>query len=326
MTNTPILFLVFNRPDTTRKVFEVIARAQPRQLFVASDGPRDRVHGEAEKCATVRDIASAVDWDCELKTLFRVHNLGCKNAISSAITWLFKHVDRGIILEDDCLPSDSFFPFCTELLDRYAYDERIMMISGNNFQNGFNQSNASYYFSRISHIWGWATWRRAWRWYEPDMPLIEDSLEQTVLQRIFPDSNVRLSWALAFLLARVNKLDTWDYPWQYTVFSNSGLSVVPEVNLVSNIGFGADGTHTTTALSPLSCLPRFDLPSLSHPQGIYCNEAADHYEYEQRNIYPLKEQMGLLYRIHRSKKQRALTRKINKLYTSKKIKATHEIS
>jgi hypothetical protein len=167
--NTPVLFLIFNRPNTTEQVFEAIAKAKPRCLFVAADGPRTDKEGEAEKCQAVRDIIKRVDWDCEVKTLFREQNLGCKEAVSSAITWFFEQVEEGIILEDDCLPSDSFFSFCAELLEKYRDDKRIMMISGDNFQDGIQRGDASYYFSSVPWIWGWATWRRAWRLYDREM-------------------------------------------------------------------------------------------------------------------------------------------------------------
>ena len=162
---TPVLFLVFNRPDTTEKVFEAIRQAKPQKLFVAADGPRGNRLGEKEKCEQVRKIATTVDWDCEVKTLFREKNLGCKFAVSSAIDWFFKNVEEGIVLEDDCLPSQSFFWFCQELLERYRNDERVMLIGGNNRGVDFLK-NHSYFFSKYVQIWGWATWRRSWEKYD----------------------------------------------------------------------------------------------------------------------------------------------------------------
>ena len=154
---TPVLFLVFNRPDTTAQVFEAIRQAKPPRLYVASDGAREDKEGELEKVKQVREIVSQVDWNCEVKTLFRDKNLGCKIAVSSAIDWFFEQEEMGIILEDDCLPHPTFFRFCQELLERYRDDERIGMISGNNFQFGRKCTDYSYYFSMYSHIWGWAS-------------------------------------------------------------------------------------------------------------------------------------------------------------------------
>jgi len=173
--HTPVLFLVYKRPDTTRQVFEAIRQAKPPRLYVAADGPKKNVPGEAEKVKQVREIISnGVDWDCEVKTLFRDENLGCKYGPVEGINWFFKNEEEGIILEDDTLPSQSFFWFCQELLERYKDDTRIMVISGDNFQNGITRGTCSYYFSRYNHIWGWASWRRAWKYYSVDMKLWPD--------------------------------------------------------------------------------------------------------------------------------------------------------
>jgi len=178
---TPVLFLVFNRPDTTRRVFEAIRAARPARLFLVADGPRERQPDDKEKCERVRYIATDIDWDCEVKTLFRKENLGCKNGVSSAIDWFFSHVDEGIILEDDCLPTESFFWFCEELLRRYRNDSRVMQICGSNFLRGWQRNNDSYYFSGYGPIWGWASWRRAWIYYDVDMKLWPEVKEKKIL-------------------------------------------------------------------------------------------------------------------------------------------------
>ena len=166
---TAVLFLLFNRPDTTTHVFEKIRQIKPQRLYVASDGPRESYDGEIEKVIKAREIASKVDWPCELKTLFRDKNLGCKKGVSSAITWFFEHEEQGIILEDDCIPNLDFFNFCENLLIRYSRDKRIFTITGSNFQNGKWRGDASYYFSKKFHCWGWATWKRAWKLYQGDI-------------------------------------------------------------------------------------------------------------------------------------------------------------
>ena len=169
MLNTPILFLIFNRPEITARVFQEIRKAKPKQIYIAADGPRIDHPDDTALCNKTRQICDSIDWDCEVKTLFREENLGCQLAVSNAIDWFFKHESEGIILEDDCLPSQSFFHFCAELLDFYRDDEEIMCISGNNFQQGRGDDEESYYFSRYPHCWGWATWRRAWNKYDHDM-------------------------------------------------------------------------------------------------------------------------------------------------------------
>lgn len=167
--NVPILFIIFNRPETTKAVFHEIRKNQPFQLFVAADGPRREIFEDIENCRKVREIIQLIDWECNVQTLFRDENLGCKIAVSSAIDWFFSQVDEGIILEDDCLPDQSFFPFCQELLEKYRYDAKIMMIGGSNFQFNKNKFEYSYYFSRYFHIWGWASWKRAWQFYDVEM-------------------------------------------------------------------------------------------------------------------------------------------------------------
>ncbi len=309
---TPVLFLIFNRPDTTRQVFEAIAKAKPRRLYVAADGPRINKNGEVEMCQETRDIINQVDWECDIKTLFREQNLGCKMAVQSAISWFFEHEEAGIILEDDCLPSRSFFSFCSEMLKRYAEDERIMMVSGCNFQNGVHRGDGSYYFSRTFHIWGWATWRRAWSLYDPEISLISDFREKNLLNDIFTDQNIALSWMHSFALARNKHVDSWDYPWAYSCFVQNGVSIAPNRNLVTNIGFGVGATHTTDASAEVASQPRCELDDLIHPQSVYCNEQAD--LYESRNVYPCKDKMGLWYRYKRMRKARRLRKKIERAY------------
>lgn len=312
--DVPILFIVFNRPDTTRRVFEAIAEAKPRRLFIAADGPRPHIAGEVENCAETRSILSSVDWECDVSTLFREENLGCKVAVSSAITWFFEQVEAGIILEDDCLPSSSFFPFCAELLERYAHDERIMMIFGDNFQDGIQRGNASYYFSRIFHIWGWATWRRAWELHDMEMGLVSDFREQNIIHDIFTDQNIALHWIEAFTCVRTGIINTWDYPWVYSCLVQHGLSIVPNVNLVSNIGFGSGGSHTTNADSKFSCMDRHEMGKVIHPDYVACNVDADIYEYIDNGVYPYQREMNRRYRRKRVKKARKDLEKIDTAY------------
>ncbi len=186
--DVPILLLAFNRPNQTRRVFDAIKAIQPTKFYFAADGPREGRAEEAILCQTVRtSILENIDWDCEVKTLFRDKNLGCKYAVSSAISWFFENEPEGIILEDDCLPDASFFPFCAELLEKYRHDDRIMMISGDNYQKDKLRTDYSYYFTRYNQIWGWASWRRVWNLYDVEMKLLPEILEKGYLYDIFKD-------------------------------------------------------------------------------------------------------------------------------------------
>jgi hypothetical protein len=276
-TSAPVLFMVFNRPDTTARVFDAIRAARPTHLFVAADGPREQRVGEADRCRHVREIATAVDWPCTVTTLFRDENLGCKRAVSSAIDWFFDQVPEGLILEDDCVPDPSFFPYVTTLLERYRDDARVMMISGDNFIAGHWRPTASYYFSGFTHIWGWASWRRAWAHYDVDMSDWRAQRAEGLLERRFPDSiEARTYWAGLFDRVSRGEIDTWDYQWAYTTFKRGGVACMPSVNLISNIGFGADATHTLDPEAKLANLPSAALPMpLTHPQNVAADESAD---------------------------------------------------
>ena len=238
-----VLFLIFNRPDTTELVFEAIRRVKPQRLFVAADGPRPDKPGDVEDCEKTRSVIQRVDWDCELHTLFRKTNLGCRSAVSSAISWFYEHVEEGIILEDDCLPDESFFHYCLELLEKYRHDERIMHIAGHNFQFGKQVGPGSYYFSQCCHIWGWASWRRVWALYHPDMPDYPAFAKQDGFDDVYRYDDMRKYYSVMFDRVYRNKLNTWDYQLSYTILKNHGLCIIPNVNLVENIGF-TSGTHT----------------------------------------------------------------------------------
>lgn len=296
--NTAILFLVFNRPDTTRQVFDAIRQAKPPRLYVAADGPRVTREGEAERCATVRQIATVVDWKCEVFTLFREQNLGCGRAVSSAISWFFENEEQGIILEDDCLPSQSFFYYCEELLTRYSEDERVMCVSGDNFQRGQRVTNDSYYFSRYPHIWGWASWRRAWKHYDFDLEQWPSFRAARGLRSLSDGNKLFESyWKNIFDSAR--EIDTWDYQWTFSCWAQHGLTALPVVNQVTNIGFGSDSTHAMDAFSPLANLLALELRfPLKHPTTVFRNVKADSYtDRTQFRITGLHESKRMLSRL-----------------------------
>lgn len=244
ITKSPLLFLIFNRPDVTNIVFQAIREAQPKQLYIAADGPRESRVGESELCLQAKDIVSKVDWDCDVKMLYRKENLGCKYAVSSGIDWFFSHVNEGIILEDDCLPSNDFFRFCDEMLEKYRNDTRIRFIGGSNFQNNNSPTKESYYFSNLSHVWGWASWKRTWDSYDVELKHYTNEDFHTIFSNVFGNKLLAADWTEIVLKLINNQIDTWDYQMSITNILNNGLSVIPHKNLISNIGFGQNATHT----------------------------------------------------------------------------------
>lgn len=274
---TPVLFLIFNRPDTTQQVFNEIRKTRPNKLFIAADGPRKNNSNDVLLCQHTRDIVNLIDWDCEVHTLFREENLGCKFAVSSAIDWFFSHVDEGIILEDDCLPDQSFFRFCEELLEDYRDDNRIMVISGINLQKRNEYFHDSYYFSRFVHVWGWATWRRAWNLYDRNMKYWPEFREKKCLKMLFDNKKAIKFWTKVFDDTYQGNVDTWDFQWLFSCWTQGAYSILPNKNLVSNIGFGKNSTHTSNP-SNLSNIPTKNISfPLQHPKFIIQDKYADDY-------------------------------------------------
>lgn len=240
-----VLFIIFKRPDTTRRVFERIREAQPPRLYIAADGPRKDRPDEAERCALVRQIVENVDWPCEVHRLYRDENLGCGKGVSSAITWFFEHEEQGIIIEDDILPHIDFFKYCDEMLDRYKDEERIQGISGHNVFYKELKNNLPYYLSHFSGIWGWASWRRVWNTYIYDIREIKrDQLKKKLENRIPPKTCL-------FFLDVYDKMldsgiDTWDYQFFFNQMLNDRFFIIPFTNMTRNIGFDSlDAAHTS---------------------------------------------------------------------------------
>lgn len=270
MARSAVLFLIFNRPDLTSQTFQAIRRARPQRLYIAADGPRSGRTGDAQLCLSAREIATDVDWPCEVFTLFREKNLGCKIAVSTAIDWFFAHEEEGIILEDDCLPSESFFAFCDELLDRYRNDTRVMSIVGNNAIERPAEAD-SYFFSRHCRVWGWATWRRAWAFYDVSMRTWPAFRDQRKL-RAWSTGEFEFERYWTTVLDRTFKgeIDTWDYQWMFATWANNGLSIRPSRNLVTNLGFGQHGTHTLDPFHPQANAARAELEfPLRHPSHVF---------------------------------------------------------
>lgn len=242
--NSPVLFLVFNRPNTTIKVFDAIREVKPSRLYISSDGPRPKNDSDISEINAVRDYVLAnIDWNCEVKTLFRESNLGCKDAVSSGISWFFENEDEGIILEDDCLPNQSFFRFCDSLLDKYRHDERVRHISGVNFIGNDVVTESSYYFSRFTHVWGWASWKRVWKDYDKNLELLERFLRSDNLWNIYPDKRMIELIKKELMRVKNGELNTWDFQYLFLNLIQNGLTIIPCKSLVENIGFGAGATH-----------------------------------------------------------------------------------
>lgn len=275
----PVLFIVFNRPDTTARVFEAIRQARPARFFVAADGPRN----EEENALTeaVRRITEAVDWPCEVHRDYAEENLGCKWRPYSAISWAFEKAEELIILEDDCLPHPDFFRFCSTMLERYRDENRVMHISGDCFLP--YRINASYYFTRYTHVWGWATWKIAWQQMDIDMKEWPALKSQGFPFSYLHHKRAAQYWTGCFDNVAEKVQSIWDYQWTYSVWKSSGFCIAPAVNLVSNIGFGMAATHTRNNESRLAGLNTNDLGPIIDPESIAIDERAD--AWIRDNIY-----------------------------------------
>jgi hypothetical protein len=265
----PVAMIVFNRPETTRRVFASVAAARPERLFLIADGPRAGRAGEAERCEEVRRIMTAVDWPCEVKTNFAEKNMGCRRRVISGLDWVFEHVEEAIILEDDCLPDATFFPYCAELLERYRDSPQVAYISGfNPLEKEFSLSS-SYYFSQVVNLWGWGTWRRSWRAMDEHIRSWPEVKALGVLSLIFPKARVARYWTSVFDRMHAGTgPSTWDYQFVYACWMRNGVGAFPARNLVQNIGFGADATHTTQQDSLVSARAGAMSFPLRHPAAV----------------------------------------------------------
>ncbi len=272
----PILFLIFNRPDYTQLVFNEIKKIAPAKLYIAADGARKNNKNDIINCERTKEIANQIDWDCKVERLFRESNLGCKNAVSSAINWFFENEEYGIILEDDILPSKDFFLFCQEMLKKYADDERIMHVAGNNLQFGWRRNSDSYYYSLYGSIWGWATWRRAWKLYDVQMKKYPEFLKENRLYDIFGNEDEVSFRKNTFDMVYSKNLDTWDFQWTFARLAYNGLSIVPNYNLIKNIGFGQEATRTTSTFDKRANLTieKMNFP-IKHPDFIVRDKISD---------------------------------------------------
>jgi hypothetical protein len=287
-TCPPVLFLIFNRADTAVRAMEQLAKVRPAKLFIAGDGPRPDKPGEAELVEKTRQaVMEAVTWDCEVKTLFRDENLGCKLAVSGAIDWFFDQVEEGIILEDDCIADPSFFRFCGELLEYYRDEPLVMTISGNNFQP-HPRTEYSYYFSRYMHCWGWASWADRWDHFDLEMTAWKyPARRQKLLDDNIPTKKEQKYWTKIFDRVAEGQIDSWAYIWTYSIWAQNGVNILPEVNLVQNIGFDGQATHTKSNTSEFSIPTQSMHFPLKHPESIKRLSIADRYTYRNNFHRPV---------------------------------------
>jgi hypothetical protein len=272
--NTPIVFIVFNRPHLTKLTFQAIRAQVPKTLFLVADGPRVERKGENNLCEEVRSILEEIDWPCTIYRNYSDENIGCKQRVISGLDWVFSIVDRAIIIEDDCLPCKDFFNYCENLLEHYMYDNRVMQITGDNFLFNWQRGMGSYYFSKYCRIWGWATWKRAWKLNDPDLSFWPEWENTKYWKRLFPDKVERKYWAELLNKIKSNEIDTWDYGWFASVWYHGGLTATPNVNLVSNIGVGPDGTHTISE-EYQSGIPTNQMDTIIHPTKVRQDKISD---------------------------------------------------
>lgn len=273
---TPVVFIIFNRPDRARIVFERIAQVKPEKLLVIADGPRVEREGEAALCAESRALLDRADWPCEILTNFSETNLGLKRRIVSGLNWVFETVEEAIILEDDCVPHPDFFPFCEQMLEYYRHNPAIMHISGSSFLFDKIKVLDSYYFSRYPYVWGWATWRRAWQHYDSEMKLWANSPDKEALLTKFQNPRERAFWQQTWDKTASGEIQTWDYQWTLTCTIQNGLCIAPARNLVTNIGFDGSATNTQSSESLLADIPATSIGfPLRHPIEINRHHEAD---------------------------------------------------
>lgn len=296
---TPVAFIIFNRPETTSRVFEEVRKARPPLLLLVGDGPRPGRPSDVEQCAQTRAMVDRVDWDCEIRKNYSEVNLGCKKRLSSGLDWVFSEVKEAIILEDDCRPHPTFFRFCEELLQKYRDDDRIGHIGGVNFQFGRKRGPYSYYFSRYPHIWGWASWRRAWKGYDPSLTVWPKAKEEKRLRHFLGDRSLVGYWTRIFEKVYQQQIDTWDYQWVFHCWTQNRLAVIPNVNLISNLGFDTNATHTTRRSKFNSMKTETMEFPLFHPPDIMRDASADAYT-EKDHYFGGVPAFRLLHRLMRS--------------------------
>ena len=284
----PVLLLIFNRPKATMMVFDEIKKYRPKQLFVAADGPMKGNGYSKIRCEQARKITEKIDWKCEVKRLYRNKNMGLKASIYEALNWFFNNVEEGIILEDDCVPDMSFFRFCGKMLKKYKNDRRVMHIGGSNFLPSEMQKREGYYFSKYSNVWGWATWRRAWKKMDFSMRNWYKFEKSTKFKLILPNYWEQKYWIIFANALKNGKINSWAYRWLFSIWENEGISISPGVNLVKNVGLTGGGTHVNTNIKILKTKIKAINSDVSPFDSSY-SELAD--EYARKHVYRISPVM-----------------------------------
>jgi len=298
---SPVLLIIYNRPHETRRVLHQIRKAQPSQLFVVADGAKSQPQEDYALVTRARAVIDEVDWPCEVFTLFRSENLGLKRSVGEGIDWFFEQVDEGIILEDDCLPHEDFFSFCDELLLKYRDNKSVSVITGNNFQDGLWRGEGSYYFSCYPHVWGWATWKRSWKNYDPSIRFWPELRKSNRLRSLFSTYGAHKFWRSRLDAVYKGHFDsTWDYSWHASLWRLGGLTVTPNVNLVSNIGFSASATHSKNETSDLSRLDTHEIGAIVHPKSVNQNFDADQFTFRKVFGHDFHSRIGFFVRLYKA--------------------------
>lgn len=302
MKNIPVLVLLFNRPYETKRLFESLSKLRPQKLYINQDGPRKDFIKDLEQCKNVRDIALNPDWDCNVFSNINESNLGCRNSVSTGLDWFFEKEEFGMILEDDCIPSKSFFNFSEKMLDRYKHNQSISVISGSNFQKGNKIiGTADYYYSKYAHCWGWSSWRRAWQFYDKNLSFWPNWKNSTQWKTFHQDKLEQKYWTKIFDKVYKNQIDSWAYIWQASVWYNRGMTITPNKNLILNIGFNKEATHTNIQDKNILNNPIKELPEkIKSPDSIQIDNTADSIVFKNHfkgkfNFFPWKLLLYLKY-------------------------------
>lgn len=273
-----VLLIVFRRPGLTERVFQRIRQAGPRRLFVVADGPRADRPDDVDQVRRTREITEQIDWPCQVIRDYAPANLGCRQRVWTGICNALEQSEELIVLEDDCLPDPTFFSYCTALLERYRDDRRVAVVSGSNFQSGRQRGDGSYYFSKYTHCHGWATWRRAWQGFDTSLAQWPEIRGSGYFRGVCPHAGERAYWTTIFDRCFAGRIDTWDFPWLLHNWMQGALTALPNVNLVANIGYGPEATHTKH-IDPRQAPPATSLHEVRHPRYVCRDEAADRYTY-----------------------------------------------
>jgi hypothetical protein len=300
MFNTPILLIIFNRPDKVERLVNSLRATKPTKIYVSADGPRENVPTDITRCKTAREAIKKIDWPCEVITNFHERNTGADFGPEKAINWFFENVEEGIVLEDDCIAHPDFFRFAQEMLSRYKDNHHVMMISGNNFQNGIVRGESSYYFSKYPSTWGWASWKRAWKHYDTNTSAYEHFIKKNTLDDICQSSVEKKYWSRFFEKINSGKLKHWDIKWIFAIWNNNGISITPNVNLVQNVGFGKDATHTFKHDDAM-VVKTVELGKITHPSVIEVNKEADKYLFNHIYKFTLAKKFSYLVELTKRK-------------------------